>query len=257
MAGESADEAARRMRAKSERLARTAELWERGAEGERHTAAVLDTLPKGEWTVFHDLRWPGRRFANVDHVVVGPPGVFVIDTKNWSGTVVVRAGVLRQNGRSREPAVANASEAAIAVSLLTRIVGPHDVHPVLCFVQQPDVAGRARDVMVCSTANLATMLQTRRGVLSVTERIQLCLDLDASFRSALERSTTTARPASRRSEPPARAPRSGRSATVEGRRILRRAIGAAMILAGLWVVGTTEVLDDLGRLVASITQPDG
>jgi Nuclease-related domain len=36
--------------------------------------------------VFHDLAVPGSP-ANVDHLVIGPSGVFVIDSKQWSGSV--------------------------------------------------------------------------------------------------------------------------------------------------------------------------
>jgi hypothetical protein len=28
-----------------------------------------------------------KRFGNIDHVVIGPTGVFVIDAKNWTGSV--------------------------------------------------------------------------------------------------------------------------------------------------------------------------
>ncbi len=135
MAGESAREVARRQRAKAERLARSATLWERGAEGEEATASALGQLPRGTWTVFHDVKWPERRYANVDHIVVGPPGVFVIDSKNWSGQVAVKDGVLRQNGRSREKDVAAAAEAGLAVARLVPLPEPHLVHPVLCFCE--------------------------------------------------------------------------------------------------------------------------
>jgi hypothetical protein len=36
--------------------------------------------------VFHDLAVPGSP-ANVDHLVIGPTGVFVIDSKRWRGRV--------------------------------------------------------------------------------------------------------------------------------------------------------------------------
>jgi nuclease-like protein len=36
--------------------------------------------------VFHDLAVPGS-LANVDHLVIGPTGLFVIDTKQWTGSV--------------------------------------------------------------------------------------------------------------------------------------------------------------------------
>jgi nuclease-like protein len=36
--------------------------------------------------VFHDLAVPGSP-ANVDHLAIGPTGVFVIDSKQWTGQV--------------------------------------------------------------------------------------------------------------------------------------------------------------------------
>ncbi len=54
--------------------------WLRGAGGEVATAAVLDTLTSRRWHVFHDLAIPGSN-ANIDHLAVGPTGVWVIDTK--------------------------------------------------------------------------------------------------------------------------------------------------------------------------------
>jgi Nuclease-related domain len=60
--------------------------WQRGARGERRTARLLDRLTRDGYAVFHDLALPGSP-ANVDHLVIGPSGVFVIDSKQWSGSV--------------------------------------------------------------------------------------------------------------------------------------------------------------------------
>jgi hypothetical protein len=60
--------------------------WRRGADGERRTARLLDRLTRDGYVVFHDLALPGSP-ANVDHLVIGPTGVFVIDSKQWTGTV--------------------------------------------------------------------------------------------------------------------------------------------------------------------------
>jgi len=62
------------------------QAWRRGAAGERRTARLLDRLTGDGYIVFHDLAVPGSP-ANVDHLVVGPSGVFVIDSKQWSGSV--------------------------------------------------------------------------------------------------------------------------------------------------------------------------
>lgn len=167
MAGESAREVAARSRAKAERLMRHAEMYERGADGEAQTASVLSGLP-ATWHQVHDVRWPGRRFANIDHIVIGPGGIFVIDSKNWSGSLTVTGNVLRQNGRLRETTVAACADSALAVSELVARFANH-VHPVLCFVRDEPVAGRVGDVMICSTSNLSELLLTRTSVLTPGE----------------------------------------------------------------------------------------
>ncbi len=113
-AGQSAEDRARRMREKIARLEKSVAAWEAGSAGERTTSAVLARLDPSLWSVRHDVRWPGRSRANIDHLAIGPGGVFVIDSKNWSGQVLGKNGVLRQNGYSREKAVVGAAEAAIA-----------------------------------------------------------------------------------------------------------------------------------------------
>ena len=60
--------------------------WQRGATGERRTARRLDRLGREGYVIFHDLAMPDSP-ANLDHLVVGPSGVFVIDSKAWTGHV--------------------------------------------------------------------------------------------------------------------------------------------------------------------------
>jgi hypothetical protein len=55
--------------------------WRRGAKGEQRTARRLRRLGRG-WIVFHDLAVPGSR-ANADHLVIGPPGIFLVDSKHY------------------------------------------------------------------------------------------------------------------------------------------------------------------------------
>ena len=182
MAGESAREQARRSREKAERLLQRADRYERGAVGEELTAGALKALPP-EWTVLHDVRWPGRRLANIDHVVIGPPGIFVLDSKNWSGRLSLTGGVLRQNGHSREATTAACADAALALSELVAGYAGYVV-PVLCFVRDERVAGWARDVVVCSTANLVEMLTTRPVRLTSDQVRTVSWQVDALLREA-------------------------------------------------------------------------
>jgi hypothetical protein len=63
--------------------------WARGAAGELVTAAMLESLPRRKWIVLHDLALPGSR-ANIDHLVIGPTGVWVVDTKAYRSRITVR-----------------------------------------------------------------------------------------------------------------------------------------------------------------------
>jgi hypothetical protein len=58
--------------------------WQRGAAGERRTARLLSPLERQGWVVLHDLAVPDSR-ANIDHLVIGPGGVLVIDSKQYRG----------------------------------------------------------------------------------------------------------------------------------------------------------------------------
>jgi Nuclease-related domain len=58
--------------------------WRRGAAGEQRTARLLGPLERQGWVVLHDLAVPGSR-ANLDHLVIGPGGVFVVDSKHYRG----------------------------------------------------------------------------------------------------------------------------------------------------------------------------
>lgn len=52
-----------------------------GAEGERAVGQFLDRLRGDGYQVFHDVLAEG---FNLDHVVIGPTGVFTVETKTWS-----------------------------------------------------------------------------------------------------------------------------------------------------------------------------
>jgi hypothetical protein len=58
--------------------------WLRGAEGEEAVGAVLESLTADGWHVIHDVSF-GR--GNIDHVVVGPGGVFAVETKSHAGRI--------------------------------------------------------------------------------------------------------------------------------------------------------------------------
>ncbi|MGY4969001.1 UvrD-helicase domain-containing protein [Streptomyces nigrescens] len=112
-----------------------AERWEAASEGERRVAAQLLMLTERGWRLLVDRRWPGTRAANVDMLLIGPGGVFVIDVKNWRAAPEASGGRLRAGGFSRDEhrrkllAVTKAAESAVA----SLGMSPVAVRPLLAF----------------------------------------------------------------------------------------------------------------------------
>ena len=111
--------------------------WDAGAAGEERVGAMLDATPG--IVVLHDRRVPKSR-ANIDHIVVGPSGVFIVDPKRYAGSVEARnvGGWLRPdfrlyvNGRNRTKLVEGILwQAQIVRGVLDDETMP--VRPMLCF----------------------------------------------------------------------------------------------------------------------------
>lgn len=114
--------------------------WSSGAAGEAAVGARLDRLASESIRVMHDRRVP-RSKANIDHIVVTPGGVWVIDTKRYVGKAPekrVEGGIIRPRvellmvkGRDKT-ALVDAMHRR--VELVEDVVGHVPVRGVLCFV---------------------------------------------------------------------------------------------------------------------------
>ena len=236
-AGQSAHDVARRKREQAERLQRSAALWEQGAEGEVAVARALEAMPEG-WVVLHDLAWPGRQRANLDHVVVGPGGVFVVDAKNWSGRVEVRNQVLMQDGRKRDSTVSSAKAAAMAVQ---ELVAPHPCVGVLCFVRDEPLAAAPWDVVVCSTTNLVATLTSHPQLLSADD-VRAAVD---AIRLGTVRQTALPT-----------APRMSTPRSAKRGRPLLALVGALALLAAITSGGYQKAATWVGEQIADVMAPD-
>jgi hypothetical protein len=105
--------------------------WYRGAQGEIAVGRMLEALP-AEWTVFHALP-VGTKEADIDHLVVGPGGVFAISTKHHRGKPIWVANRTLMVSGQRQPHIRNAEhEAARVTKLLHARLGlPGRVRPVV------------------------------------------------------------------------------------------------------------------------------
>jgi Nuclease-related domain len=120
----------------------------RGANGERIIGWWLGRLPDG-WFAFHEVP-VGQRGANIDHLVIGPSGVFTINTKNLAGEIVVGSKTLTHNGHRTDFMSKASEEARRAAKLLsTAIRRPVEVRGLLAILADEwTIVERPADVFV-------------------------------------------------------------------------------------------------------------
>jgi hypothetical protein len=142
--------------------------WYRGALGELVVGRALDQLGP-EWDVLHAVP-VGSGASDIDHVVIGPAGVFTIDTKNHSGQDVRVAGTTFMVAGQRQPHIRNSQfEAARATRLLSAAVGTEvKTTPVLVVVDPKRLTIRATSagVQVVTSRQLDRWLHRQPRVLT-------------------------------------------------------------------------------------------
>lgn len=134
----------------------------KGAKGEEWVGHELAFLGS-EYTVFNGLRLGGGK-QNFDHIIVGPAGIFVVETKNWRGAVEFRDGRLYANGK--EPYRPPLKQVKAATAELFSYIDEADcgqvpIHAVLCFLETklPDEVMNVNGVVVCTGQRLVDVLQ--------------------------------------------------------------------------------------------------
>jgi hypothetical protein len=86
--------------------------WVRGVDGEFQVSQALLDLEAFGYSIIEHV---DIGHGDVDHVVVGPTGIFAVETKNWPGRVEVRDCVLYRNGRRDDASLRQAIKGAIAI----------------------------------------------------------------------------------------------------------------------------------------------
>lgn len=115
--------------------------WRKGVAGERIAGAKLDRLKRRGWHPLHSIPLPSG--ADIDHLLIGPGGVFCLNTKYFrNARVWVGDSAVKVNGGRGHPYVRNSRhEGSRASAVLTRACGfPVKVAPVLVFVSAANIA---------------------------------------------------------------------------------------------------------------------
>lgn len=164
--------------------------WAKGARGERELAAALADLAGVK--VLNDRRVPGTR-GNVDHMVMAPAGLFVVDAKCYEGRLEIRdkGGLFRTDERlyvggwdRSRLADKMAWQVKAVETLLESLECTATVTPVVCFIDvswpllfPPD---SFRGVRLEGPRSLRKLI-TRTQVLDAGEIEKLARTLAAAF----------------------------------------------------------------------------
>src|SRR5258705_2088356 len=115
------------------------EHWFLGKRGELAVTRALNGLPDG-YVLLNDLLLPNGR-CNIDHFLIGPNGLFVIETKNYAANVKCDGDQWFRNGKPVKSLSWQAKSNALAVRRnLERLFAQHQaklpfVEPILVFVK--------------------------------------------------------------------------------------------------------------------------
>ncbi len=145
----------------------------RGANGELVTGWWLGRLPEG-WRVINDVP-VGDADTNVDHLVVGPRGVFTINTKTLTGKVWVGPKSILHDRRRTDFLPAASAEATRASRLLSAAVGrPVEVRGVLAILCDDwTIKQRPADVYVDATRGVKDWMLRQPVTLRAHEVLEL------------------------------------------------------------------------------------
>jgi hypothetical protein len=160
--------------------------WKTGARGERATARRLRPLEQRGWIVLHDLPIP-ESTANVDHIAIGPGGVFVIDSKRWKGYAWVDGnGHAWRGSYTLQPTLETLwwETAQIAQHLQLPVTCP--VRAVICLHRASTLAGGiyADGIAIATARDVQAVLETQSGVLMHDQIAIVAEQIQARFPAA-------------------------------------------------------------------------
>ncbi|GAA3339126.1 hypothetical protein GCM10017714_13350 [Curtobacterium pusillum] len=178
IAGESAGVEARRQRSHAQELRRQANDAEQRAarfeiaeRTESETAQLLAPLAGIGYHLLADRRWPGSRTAQVDMVVVGRAGIFIVDTKAWR-EVAVHGDRITRGQEDVTDDIARLADLAYSTEAALADIGlaPGEVHAVAALAGQKRMHARVASVDVIGTHDLVGHI-TKRGARLSASRV--------------------------------------------------------------------------------------
>ncbi|RWZ53231.1 nuclease [Labedella phragmitis] len=133
------------------------------AVSERRVADGLSRLAGRGYHLLPDRQWPGSRRAQVDLVVVGPGGVFIVDTKWWKDFQVVLGRCFRDQEDVTDDVLRLADLAFGAEAALATVgLAPGEVRPIMVMADRTGIHHSISTVDIVGEGDILRHI-SRRG----------------------------------------------------------------------------------------------
>jgi hypothetical protein len=73
-------------------------IYRGGWQGEKEVATLLSSTLSDDYYLLNDLYLQDGG-GDIDHIVLGPNGIFVLETKNWKGSIFCNGDEWRRTGK--------------------------------------------------------------------------------------------------------------------------------------------------------------
>ncbi|WP_199422489.1 nuclease-related domain-containing DEAD/DEAH box helicase [Actinotalea solisilvae] len=137
---------------------------------EKRTAQALAPLAAVGHHLLADRRWPGSRRAQVDLVVVGPGGVFIVDTKAWKDVRIHSDRIYRGQDDVTDDVLGLADLAYTAEGDLAEVgLAPGEVHAVVVLAGRQGINERVGPVCVVGEKDVLRFIAAKGNRLTPTQ----------------------------------------------------------------------------------------
>jgi hypothetical protein len=148
---------------------------------ERDVLAALKPLTDIGYHLLPNRGWPGNHTAQVDLIVVGPSGLYIVDTKSWSDVTIEDGRVYRQDADVTDD-LATLADLAYATEAAMADIGlaPGEVHALVVLAGHSTIRARIGTVELIGETGAASYI-LQRGLRFTEEQMARVLDKSLDY----------------------------------------------------------------------------
>ncbi|HEU4849847.1 MAG TPA: NERD domain-containing protein, partial [Terrimesophilobacter sp.] len=145
------------------------------AIAERRLATRLSPLTAHGYYLLADRKWPGSKSAQLDLIVVGPSGVWIVDSKHWNDFTVAGGAIFRDQADVTDEVLRLADVAYDAEEVFASVgLAPGEVRPILVMAGYKGRLGEVGPVEVVGEVDVHKHLASR-GTRLTTNQVEQVL----------------------------------------------------------------------------------